>query len=325
MKTNMAINKRYILTKDQAEFLVQSCKAEKLPTVAQLVNKGFGNRIASSVTFVLRNWDVLQEAIREKPLYRVLLAGDLHCGHLAGLTPPAYRINPDSPTQRRFYDLQKETWEWYIQQIQGLRPFTHAVWNGDLIEGKGPRSGSTELITADRNLQCDMAVEAIGVVGAKTNVVVYGTPSHVGDQEDFEYNIAKELDAVLLDNDLLEIGGVVMNIRHKIGSSSVPYGAATPLLRDALWSDLWSALEDNPKTDLVVRSHVHTFVYTNDGFRQAIILPALMGAASKYGTRQCSKVVHYGFAYADIYADGSFNVNPVIYSPESQRRQIIKL
>jgi len=283
------------------------------------------SREATLISFALYNEQAMREALRERPKYRVLLAGDFHCGHKAGLTPQGYQLPLDSVADKTFAEFQRETWNFFINTIDSLKPFTHAIFNGDLIDGDGKKSKGTELITTDRNIQVDMAVKVMDTVGANVNVISYGTPYHAGDGEAFEYNIAQQTGAILNAENLLNIGGIIFNVKHHVGGSSTPYGAATPLLKDALWSDLWAQMEHNPTADIVVRSHAHTFIRIDDGFRTAVVLPALQGAMTKFGTLRCTKVVHWGFAYVDIFSDGHYEFHEVLHSPESQRRKVIEL
>lgn len=300
-------------------------KNPKASQVDLKIALGLSNRDAQTLRFVLQHEKGLREVLRRQPKYRVLLAGDFHCGHMAGLTPKGYQIPENHPSYGNFAEFERETWNFFEKTIMSLEPFSHAIFNGDLIDGSGKKSKGTELITTDRNIQVDMAVKVIETVNAGVNVISFGTPYHTGEGEDFETIIAERTNAVLNAENLLDIGGVIFNAKHNTNGTSTPYGAGTPLLKDALWSDLWSQLENNPTADIVVRSHTHTFLSIKDGFRTAIILPALQGAMTKFGTKRCSKVVHWGFAYADIYEDKSFEVIEVLYMPESQKRRVITL
>lgn len=314
------------LTKEQALTLLSYGRTNPDYTNQDLVdNLGVSYRDADKIRYLLKNELVLMEVLQRKPKYRIFLGGDTHCGHLAGLTPDGYQLDETHPSYSQFAKFQRETWNYFKNAVSVLAPFSHAIFNGDLIDGTGKKSKGTELITSDRNIQAEMAVKVIETVGAEKNVITYGTPYHTGDGEQFEYNIAGKTDALLNAENLISIGGVVFNCKHYVAGSSTPYGSATPVLRDALWSDLWSQLEENPTADIVVRSHTHTFLKINDGFRTALVLPALQGAMTKYGTLRMSKIVHWGFAYTDIYENGTFEVHEILYNPDSQKRKVIEL
>ena len=72
---------------------------------------------------------------------RVLICGDTHCGHVAGLTPPGWRINGERFAQ--LHDWQKQTWDQWIEDIAAYGPFDVAICNGDMIDGPGHRSGGS--------------------------------------------------------------------------------------------------------------------------------------------------------------------------------------
>ena len=119
------------------------------------------------------------QAIR---LIRVLLPGDLHCGHNTGLTPPAYQYkvidNPETEEHRKrnkWALLQREMWDWYVRRIEELQPIDRMLVLGDTIDGDGAASGGTELMTTDRKVQCQMAIEALKLVKAKKTTMVFGT------------------------------------------------------------------------------------------------------------------------------------------------------
>ena len=246
---------------------------------------------------------------------RLLILSDLHCGHIVGLTPPGWQLNKhlDDPRLARISACQREYWNFYRGKLAKYQPFDVVVVNGDAIDGKGERSGGTEAITADRNEQCDMAVHAIRkALGAKTKVVMtYGTPYHTGDGEDFEKNIAAKLDADISGHQYFRVEGVTFDVKHKVGSSQVPHGRHTAIAREHLWSQLWNDHSEIPQADVLIRSHVH---YYNGAFGDGWVgmtTPALQGLGSKYGTRQCSGTVDFGFVVFEINK-GSYTWEPVL-------------
>lgn len=231
-----------------------------------------------------------------------VLTGDAHCGHIAGLTPPQWWLGEGSKTGQ----IQRELWGYFMkwaEQFKGVDGFIH---NGDAIDGKGPRSGGTELLTCDRNEQCRMAVEAFRQFGAKQYLLSYGTPYHVGSEEDFEVNIARELGCEIHGTHYLKPEGsdVHVHLKHKVGASTIPHGRHTPTAKAKLWLDMWHESQDWPKADMIVRSHVHYFDFCGGADWIAMTLPALCGAASKYGSRQCDGLVDFGIVWFEIDEKG---------------------
>jgi len=252
---------------------------------------------------------------------RILLAGDLHCGHFAGLTPPAYRVRNTEQTHK-LYNVQHECWEWYEKAIDAVQPIYLAVWNGDLIDGRGERSGGTELITPDREEQASMAVACVKRARADQNILTYGTPYHTGGSEDFERLVAHELQCKIGAHEWPSVNGVVFDIRHHTGGSAVPYGRKTALGRAALWNILWADAGLQPRANIVVRSHVHYHVGGFDYYGtkrvDAMTLPALCGMGSKYGSRFCEGLVHFGFVTVDIEGEGCYTINSHVAHIQAQ-------
>jgi len=258
---------------------------------------------------------------------RVLLCGDLHCGHKVGLTPPAWQQQPHSDgdakflsvhLKEKFYKVQSACWKWWVSEITKLRPFHLAIVNGDAIDGSGKRSGGTELITTDRSEQADMAMAALKVVKAPNWVFTFGTPYHTGTEEDYETRLAEWMDAqswtdkvTMGAHEWPRVNGIVFDCKHKIGSSQNEAGQKRQLVtQDQKNREYWmQGLA--PRCDILVRSHVHyhSRVYGEreeviprhyEGPREFMTLPALQAMGTKYGARQCVNVVHFGFAYVDI-------------------------
>ena len=99
---------------------------------------------------------------------KVLIIGDLHCGSMCGLTHPDWFV---SKGRNQFYaNLQREMWDDYLEMCNDFGKVDVLIVNGDVIDGKGGRSGSTELVTADMFEQCDMAVKALEQIDAGTTL-----------------------------------------------------------------------------------------------------------------------------------------------------------
>jgi hypothetical protein len=119
---------------------------------------------------------------------RMVVIADFHSGHEYGLTPPDWWAREDAGNERvaKAGKFQRELWRFYTQAIDELRPIDILIVNGDVIEGKGERSGGVELITADRHEQVRMGRDIINYAQAKCIRILYGTRYHVGRDEDFE-------------------------------------------------------------------------------------------------------------------------------------------
>ena len=265
---------------------------------------------------------------------RLVVLADLHCSHLSGLTPPRWQLGTQHaahPKHQKWRAIERECWKFYAKTLRQLQPIDVLVVNGDLIDGRGERSGGTELITLDRSLQCEMAVECIEQAKADFVIITYGTSYHSGQLEDWEDSIAKHFEphSKIGAHEWLDLNGVVFDFKHKVGTSSVPHGRKTPVEREKLWNALWADAGLQPRADYVIRSHVH---YCEGGFsyrggRQvwAMTTPALQAMGTKYGARQCSGLVDFGLVHFDITPKGGVTWHPHVVKIVSQQARSLKL
>ena len=241
---------------------------------------------------------------------RVVIISDLHCGHRAGITPPGWQypeLENDDPERKSFARNQRILWDWFTAEIDRLQPIDFLLINGDAIDGKGTRSGGTEVLEADRSKQADIAVRVIERVGARKIVMTFGTPYHVGQEEDWERIISERVGAEKIgSHEWPEIEGVIFDLKHKIGGSVIPHGRYTAIAREDMWNLFWAERNGQPRADVIIRSHVHYFGYQGRDGQLGITMPALQGWGSKYGTRECSGTVDIGFVHFDVEGRGNF-------------------
>lgn len=237
---------------------------------------------------------------------RIGVFSDLHCGHVAGLTAPEYWVNKKS--NPGLHAMQRECWSWFAAAVKRSGPFDAAFWMGDMIDGKNTKEGGCGLFVADRKIQSDIAIAAVNHVNAPKNHFVYGTPYHVGAEERWEEVIASACCSPIHTHGWVDVNGVVFDLKHKIGASSVPHGRFTAAAREQLWNALWAEGERQPKADILLRGHVHYHSACGQTGRWwAMTCPALQAAATHYGATQCSGLVDYGFLIFDITERGDYS------------------
>jgi len=268
---------------------------------------------------------------------RGILLSDSHCGHAVGLTPPRYQYRQkrgsDPTKHNKWAKIQHEAWSRFDDILKRHAPFDVVFFLGDAIDGKGAKSGGTELITASLEDQSEMAVDMLNHVrlygrkrGGMKIIATHGTPFHVSgaDGEDWENIVADKAGISKLgSHEWPEVNGCVFDLKHKIGASSIPHGRATAILRDLLWNDLWAMEDMQPKATVLARGHVHYHigVWTphKDRMRWAMSLPALQCMGSKFGARQCSGMVHFGAVPFTVDEHGVFDFCPEIVPIHSQK------
>ena len=263
--------------------------------------------------------------MREGPYIRVAIISDTHCGHFLGLTHPNYQYSLKNEEMSQVAKIQREAWNWYVDAIKSIGPTVDVlVVNGDLIDGKGERSGSTELITPDRQLQVAMGIKTIEEWDAGKIFMTRGTPYHTGKDEQFEDVGAQLIGAHIDDTIDFKINGKVFNFRHKVGSTSVPYGKATSVSKEATMNKLTAVHNDTKGADIVVRSHVHYMVSLRESSKIAITTPALQ-VNSRYGRQQCTGITDFGFIIIDVYENGYVDVKPYIANLKFNKSTVFEI
>jgi len=247
-----------------------------------------------------------------KKYRRVVVISDTHCGARSAICPkemiPKRIINPKNQLdiqQNKFIEIQNEIWKWYIKTINCLQPVDILFHLGDCIDGKGEKSGGTELITTDRNRQCDIAIRCIEVIKAKKIIMCYGTGYHTGNTEDFEDIIANQIGAKIGSHEWCDVNGVLFDLKHHIGSSSVPYSRGTAIAKDKLWNDIWAEKKLQPKSDILLRGHTHYDYFVGTSEWSAMYCPG-MEWSTKFGCRRCSGDVSIGLMVFDISPSGQY-------------------
>ena len=242
---------------------------------------------------------------------RVLIVSDFHCGHEVGLTPPEW--NPsyaaDHMSKYRSY-----MWEKFNEEVEALKPIDILVANGDLVDGRGDRQGSLELIILDRQKQAEMAAQIISGLGAKSLYMTRGTDYHVGPEESWENLVADKLNAERIGDVInLDVNGLTMNFRHHIGGSQTPIGRTTPLAREAVWNVLWSVRQGFPLADVIVRSHVHYHSFVGGPGWLALTTPGLQGYGTRYGERRLSGLIDWGIVVFDVVDKNDFTWEAITF------------
>lgn len=249
---------------------------------------------------------------------------DFHCGHALGLTPPEYNPQYDDPYLQSLSQYREMLYNWTFSEVKKSPRPDVLVVNGDLIDGKGKHSGGTEQIEMDRLAQAEMAAKIIKNVNPKEVRMVYGTPYHSGRQEDYEDEVATILGCPKPESVLdINVNGFIFNFRHKIGRSSIPHGRATQLLKEQLWNQLWADRDEYPLADILIRSHVHYFIYAGGKDHLNVITPALQGYGSKYGERLITGTVDYGFMSFEVYNDQEFDWKPHILRMPRKQAEVL--
>lgn len=240
-----------------------------------------------------------------KRMKRVLVVSDFHCGHEVGLTPPQW--NPDFAADN-MTQYRTTMWENFRKAARMVGHVDVLFANGDLIDGRGERSGSSEIIVLDQTLQAQMAVQVIRSIQADKIFITRGTDYHTGFAENWEDLVAGDLGAERVGDVLnVDVNGLMFNLRHHIGGSQTPIGRQTPLAREVAWNALWHVRQDFVLADVIVRSHVHYHAYAGGPGWLAMTTPALQGYGTRYGERRLSGLIDWGVVVFDVTSKKEFS------------------
>jgi hypothetical protein len=202
-------------------------------------------------------------------LTKVLILSDIHAGAVCGLCPPEYY-------RKDLEEIQSKFWNWYYDKLSLYGPFDFVMGIGDFTDGEG-KKGTLGTFITDVRKQAEIAsciLKKTGVPG-KNIFLVRGTPFHGNGPCEYEDHIADETGCSIKDTQKVEIEGWKIHNRHVVGRSDIPYGQATPLLKELVRCETEAFRENKEAPDIIIRGHVHyEFELKRDG-RMALDCPCL--------------------------------------------------
>uniref|UniRef100_A0A6M3LG50 Calcineurin-like phosphoesterase n=1 Tax=viral metagenome TaxID=1070528 RepID=A0A6M3LG50_9ZZZZ len=251
----------------------------------------------------------------------IVIASDQHSGHIIGLTPPKWF----KTGKKKLAKYEARLWKFYKELLKELPRIDHVIVNGDLVDGKQNKTKGLELITTNVKEQCEIAAQSIIMLGANTVEIIRGTRYHVGQDEDYEDQVLpmlreqgyKSRELGIQDHGYFEIGGIILDIKHKISNAQLPHTKGTPLGREKLQNLLWYEHGEIPLAKIIVRSHVHNYCHLSGwngrvGEWHSITTPALQGLGGSYGVRECSQTIDWGLILIEITPKGNVKIDPLI-------------
>jgi hypothetical protein len=207
--------------------------------------------------------------------------------------------------------------------MAALQPIDTLIVNGDAIDGKGERSGATELLTADRRTQVEIAARAIKQAKASKTYIIKGTPYHAGKEEDWEEVLGCKVGAAHVGaHEWIGAEGVTLDCKHKVSGSIIPHGRFTGPARAALWNALWAEREMQPRANIIVRSHVHYHTYCGTPDYLIITTPALQ-VWTKFGSLECEGTNDIGMIQIDLLGEGKYSWKSHLLDMRFAKAQIL--
>lgn len=200
-------------------------------------------------------------------MVRLLIAGDLHTGHLLGLTP-AHLIR-----KFKFSGLVHRFWDWWLYNTQ--KKYDIAVIGGDIVDGEGKKD-SSHLLLPGIDDQKDAAKFILKKLNAKQYIFNYGSGYHTGQDQDHEKDIADDFGGNITTQQRFAVQGVKFDTKHTISKSTVPSGGTIQLQTQFIWNVLNTLNTDNKEiADYIIRFHAHEYRLLENDYNTVIICPAL--------------------------------------------------
>jgi len=254
-----------------------------------------------------------------------VIISDLHAGALSGLTPPNWQSRGEG-WREKVRNVQKQCWDWFDKTMNSFPELDFLICNGDAVDGEGYKTGGSEQLTTDTNVQAEMASWTLRRYMAKQTklFMTYGTPYHTGSVSDVEALIAHDCNATEIGGQVfIDIEGVIFDLKHKVGASAIPHGRANSIKKASLWNNVWADAGEQPRADVLIRSHVHYHQACYDpDFGWQMTTPCLQGFGNKYGARQCEGRVHFGLLYVEC-DKGEFSYKPLIAKLKAHQSKVV--
>ena len=208
--------------------------------------------------------------------------------------------------------MGRESWDTFLRIVEKHAPYDSLLCPSDFVEGRGDKSGGTELLTTSVFGQVEIFVDVLKQIrpffrskGPIPLELVFGTSYHTAfGGEDWEDVLACHKDLRMYSipkpgaHTWVKSGGVTFDLKHHVGRSATPYGQWTPLARAMVWNSLWNMKKGQPLADVLIRGHVHYHIAAIQGKRLAVTAPCLSWG-SKFGSRRCDEEIDWGILWFD--------------------------
>jgi hypothetical protein len=219
---------------------------------------------------------------------RGIVVSDIHSGSVYGMQPPKFMTFSGVTVEQNVgQQFLWQCWLDFAKRVKEFKP-NFVIVNGDVVDGPQRKNQGAELALIAPGDQVRAAIEVLDVLWkAAPKAKFYftqGTPYHVGEWGDHEEAIAGALGGTpylsvgtgKLCREVLWLAmdGVIIEAAHHI-SGGTGFYRLTSLDREAQWSAISAkdATKGIPKSDLLIRSHVHNFAYGEHASKQVLTTP----------------------------------------------------
>ena len=210
--------------------------------------------------------------------------------------------------------VQEVFWKWYLDETLKYGPYDFLICNGDMVDGEG-KKGTLDTAMTDVRKQAEAAEEILAHANVPSDYtfLVRGSPFHTNGAGEYEDKIADDIGCSIKDTQKIEVEGWKIHSRHVVGRSDIPYGQATPLLKELARVEAEAFRDAKDAPDIIIRGHVHYSCFTGKHGRIAIDCPCLcLPTASANGRRYMAWEYDVGFGVLELDHDYEPIYHPVI-------------
>jgi predicted phosphodiesterase len=90
-----------------------------------------------------------------------------------------------------------------------------------------------------------------------------------------------------------------------------------------MWNSIWAERELQPKSDILLRGHVHYDYFTGSSDFLAVVCPGLEWT-NRYGARNCTSLVTVGLVVFDVEEDGNYSWEYKIAKLPTQKAKVVE-
>jgi hypothetical protein len=220
---------------------------------------------------------------------RGAVVSDLHAGSIYGMLPAAFEtFEGVTVLQNPGQDYLWKCWDDFTNRVHHHDP-DFVIVNGDCVDGPQRKQNQSELKLVAPQDQTEAAIQTLSLLKQRVRpeckwYFTRGTPYHVDEFSGPEEAIAQAMGAeryqslgtgrLCREVLWLEVEGIILEAAHHI-SASTGFYRMTALDREGQWSAMAAkdATKGIPKSDLLIRSHVHYFGHSEHSSKQIVTTP----------------------------------------------------
>lgn len=203
---------------------------------------------------------------KNKSKIKIVVIGDLHCGHKVGLNENI--ITPKHPLYNPYLPWCYNT---YLNFTKENKNPDLLVVLGDPCDGSATKNKGKELLFTDVDEQASMAARLIKKFKAKKTIIIVGSGYHEGHGQSLSKQLSKELiNATFKEYQYtLKIGNEIINFRHDAG---LTYASLLKEMEN--YAVAYSTNNYKHKPTINVRAHGHRYRHIEQTGMKSYIIPA---------------------------------------------------